>query len=156
MEGFALLRFVSFSKKGHANFFHIVWFSTKLIYLYTAAACKQRNIARLVYTSTVNVVFGGLPIEDGDEETVPYFPTEKVFWMYYIFKFPLHLLSCFWRSLEFSWPCFAWCQNPGTRKKKENSWHCLWIDTPQPWHISFMYIASIYLFVSHQGLDFGK
>ncbi|XP_068002900.1 putative short-chain dehydrogenase/reductase family 42E member 2 isoform X2 [Melanerpes formicivorus] len=40
-------------------------------------ACKQRNIARLIYTSTVNVVFGGLPIEDGDEETVPYFPIEK-------------------------------------------------------------------------------
>ncbi|NXW00730.1 D42E1 reductase, partial [Fregetta grallaria] len=42
-------------------------------------ACKQRNITRLIYTSTVNVVFGGLPIEDGDEETVPYFPIEKVF-----------------------------------------------------------------------------
>ncbi|KFP87021.1 Putative short-chain dehydrogenase/reductase family 42E member 2, partial [Acanthisitta chloris] len=40
-------------------------------------ACKQQNIARLIYTSTVNVVFGGLPIEDGDEETVPYFPIEK-------------------------------------------------------------------------------
>ncbi|NWQ88393.1 D42E1 reductase, partial [Burhinus bistriatus] len=40
-------------------------------------ACKQRNIARLIYTSTVNVVFGGLPIEDGDEETVPYFPIEQ-------------------------------------------------------------------------------
>ncbi|NXV94143.1 D42E1 reductase, partial [Calonectris borealis] len=40
-------------------------------------ACKQRNITRLIYTSTVNVVFGGLPIDDGDEETVPYFPIEK-------------------------------------------------------------------------------
>ncbi|NWR63467.1 D42E1 reductase, partial [Bucorvus abyssinicus] len=40
-------------------------------------ACKKRNIARLIYTSTVNVVFGGLPIEDGDEETLPYFPIEK-------------------------------------------------------------------------------
>ncbi|NWI70525.1 D42E1 reductase, partial [Todus mexicanus] len=40
-------------------------------------ACKQRNIARLIYTSTVNVVFGGLPVEDGDEETVPYFPIDK-------------------------------------------------------------------------------
>uniref|UniRef100_A0A8C3CV13 Short chain dehydrogenase/reductase family 42E, member 2 n=1 Tax=Cairina moschata TaxID=8855 RepID=A0A8C3CV13_CAIMO len=40
-------------------------------------ACKQRNISRLIYTSTVNVVFGGLPIEDGDEESVPYFPIEK-------------------------------------------------------------------------------
>uniref|UniRef100_A0A663EMQ0 Short chain dehydrogenase/reductase family 42E, member 2 n=1 Tax=Aquila chrysaetos chrysaetos TaxID=223781 RepID=A0A663EMQ0_AQUCH len=37
-------------------------------------ACKQRNIARLIYTSTVNVVFGGLPIEDGDEETMPLCP----------------------------------------------------------------------------------
>ncbi|NXU53486.1 D42E1 reductase, partial [Turnix velox] len=50
--------------------------STKLT-LFTAAACKQMNITRLIYTSTVNVVFGGLPIEDGDEETVPYFPVEK-------------------------------------------------------------------------------
>ncbi|XP_050824606.1 putative short-chain dehydrogenase/reductase family 42E member 2 [Gopherus flavomarginatus] len=39
--------------------------------------CKQRNIPRLIYTSTVNVVFGGNPIEEGDEETVPYFPLEK-------------------------------------------------------------------------------
>uniref|UniRef100_A0A8C3I535 Short chain dehydrogenase/reductase family 42E, member 2 n=1 Tax=Chrysemys picta bellii TaxID=8478 RepID=A0A8C3I535_CHRPI len=45
--------------------------------------CKQQNIPRLIYTSTVNVVFGGNPIEDGDEETVPYFPLEKVFCLYY-------------------------------------------------------------------------
>eukprot|EP00075_Anas_platyrhynchos_P035993 XP_027325246.1 putative short-chain dehydrogenase/reductase family 42E member 2 [Anas platyrhynchos] len=41
--------------------------------------CKQRNIPRLIYTSTVNVVFGGNTIEEGDEETVPYFPLEKHF-----------------------------------------------------------------------------
>ena len=46
--------------------------------LYTIVVCKQRNIPRLIYTSTVNVVFGGNPIEEGDEETVPYFPLEKV------------------------------------------------------------------------------
>ncbi|CAM5088530.1 unnamed protein product [Natator depressus] len=46
---------------------------TKLI----IEVCKQQNIPRLIYTSTVNVVFGGNPIEDGDEETVPYFPLEK-------------------------------------------------------------------------------
>ncbi|XP_041133480.1 putative short-chain dehydrogenase/reductase family 42E member 2 [Polyodon spathula] len=39
--------------------------------------CKQRNITRLIYTSTVNVVFGGSPIEQGDEETVPYVPLDK-------------------------------------------------------------------------------
>ncbi|XP_060116539.1 putative short-chain dehydrogenase/reductase family 42E member 2 [Heteronotia binoei] len=39
--------------------------------------CLQRNISRLIYTSSVNVVFGGNPIEEGDEETVPYFPLEK-------------------------------------------------------------------------------
>ncbi|OCT64235.1 putative short-chain dehydrogenase/reductase family 42E member 2 [Xenopus laevis] len=39
--------------------------------------CVQRSIPRLIYTSTVNVVFGGNPIEDGDEETVTYFPLEK-------------------------------------------------------------------------------
>ncbi|NWV34764.1 D42E1 reductase, partial [Grantiella picta] len=41
-------------------------------------ACKQQNIPRLIYTSSVNVVFGGLPIEDGDEESLPYFPLEKL------------------------------------------------------------------------------
>ncbi|NWI85749.1 D42E1 reductase, partial [Pitta sordida] len=40
-------------------------------------ACKLHGISRLIYTSTVNVVFGGLPIEDGDEETVTYFPIHK-------------------------------------------------------------------------------
>uniref|UniRef100_A0A673BUM3 Short chain dehydrogenase/reductase family 42E, member 2 n=1 Tax=Sphaeramia orbicularis TaxID=375764 RepID=A0A673BUM3_9TELE len=34
--------------------------------------CKERNIPRLVYTSTINVVFDGKPIEDGDEASVPY------------------------------------------------------------------------------------
>ncbi|NXY06933.1 D42E1 reductase, partial [Pteruthius melanotis] len=42
------------------------------------SACKQQNIPRLVYTSSVNVVFGGLPIEDGDEESLPYFPIDKL------------------------------------------------------------------------------
>lgn len=41
------------------------------------------------------MVFGGLPIEDGDEETVPYFPIEKVFGLYYFFIFPLCLHSSF-------------------------------------------------------------
>ncbi|AWP18899.1 putative short-chain dehydrogenase/reductase family 42E member 2 [Scophthalmus maximus] len=36
--------------------------------------CKERNIPRLVYTSTINVVFAGKPIEDGDEASVPYVP----------------------------------------------------------------------------------
>ncbi|MGH0139244.1 UNVERIFIED_CONTAM: hypothetical protein FKN15_068653 [Acipenser sinensis] len=39
--------------------------------------CTQRNITRLIYTSTVNVVFEGSPIEQGDEETVPYVPLDK-------------------------------------------------------------------------------
>ncbi|XP_042293168.1 putative short-chain dehydrogenase/reductase family 42E member 2 [Sceloporus undulatus] len=39
--------------------------------------CQKRSISRLIYTSSVSVVFGGNPIEDGDEETVPYFPLEK-------------------------------------------------------------------------------
>ncbi|NXQ40158.1 D42E1 reductase, partial [Catharus fuscescens] len=41
-------------------------------------ACKQQDIPRLVYTSSVNVVFGGVPIEDGDEESLPYFPINKL------------------------------------------------------------------------------
>uniref|UniRef100_A0A3Q3NG66 Short chain dehydrogenase/reductase family 42E, member 2 n=1 Tax=Labrus bergylta TaxID=56723 RepID=A0A3Q3NG66_9LABR len=36
--------------------------------------CKERNIPRLVYTSTVNVVFSGNPIDEGDEASVPYVP----------------------------------------------------------------------------------
>ncbi|KAJ7305853.1 hypothetical protein JRQ81_010219, partial [Phrynocephalus forsythii] len=39
--------------------------------------CKRRNIPRLIYTSTVNVVFAGQTIIDGDEATVPYFPLDK-------------------------------------------------------------------------------
>ncbi|CAL9693347.1 unnamed protein product [Knipowitschia caucasica] len=38
--------------------------------------CKERSIPRLVYTSTVNVVFDGKPIEDGNETSVPYVPPE--------------------------------------------------------------------------------
>ncbi|XP_025020384.1 putative short-chain dehydrogenase/reductase family 42E member 2 [Python bivittatus] len=38
--------------------------------------CKSGNISKLIYASTVNVIFGGIPIEDGDE-TLPYFPPEK-------------------------------------------------------------------------------
>ncbi|XP_066546016.1 putative short-chain dehydrogenase/reductase family 42E member 2 [Amia ocellicauda] len=40
--------------------------------------CTQRSIPRLVYTSTVNVVFAGSPIEQGDEETVPCVPLDKL------------------------------------------------------------------------------
>ncbi|KAK9393159.1 putative short-chain dehydrogenase/reductase family 42E member 2 [Crotalus adamanteus] len=38
--------------------------------------CKSRNISKLIYSSSVTVIFGGDPIEDGDE-TLPYFPLEK-------------------------------------------------------------------------------
>ncbi|XP_064582025.1 putative short-chain dehydrogenase/reductase family 42E member 2 [Zonotrichia leucophrys gambelii] len=41
-------------------------------------ACRKKNVPRLVYTSSVNVVFGGLPIEDGDEESLAYFPVDKL------------------------------------------------------------------------------
>uniref|UniRef100_A0A8C5R0S1 Short chain dehydrogenase/reductase family 42E, member 2 n=1 Tax=Leptobrachium leishanense TaxID=445787 RepID=A0A8C5R0S1_9ANUR len=39
--------------------------------------CIQRNISRLIYTSTVNVSFAGNLIEDGDEESAPYVPLDK-------------------------------------------------------------------------------
>uniref|UniRef100_A0ACB8FLA9 Uncharacterized protein n=1 Tax=Sphaerodactylus townsendi TaxID=933632 RepID=A0ACB8FLA9_9SAUR len=39
--------------------------------------CRKRNIPRLIYTSTVNVVFAGQTIIDGDEESVPYYPLDK-------------------------------------------------------------------------------
>nr|KAF6294915.1 short chain dehydrogenase/reductase family 42E, member 2 [Pipistrellus kuhlii] len=39
--------------------------------------CVRQRVPRLVYTSTVNVAFGGKPIEQGDEDSVPYFPLEK-------------------------------------------------------------------------------
>ncbi|XP_063760411.1 putative short-chain dehydrogenase/reductase family 42E member 2 isoform X2 [Eleginops maclovinus] len=38
--------------------------------------CKERSIPRLVYTSTINVVFAGKPIEDGDEGSVPCVPPD--------------------------------------------------------------------------------
>ncbi|KAM9394351.1 putative short-chain dehydrogenase/reductase family 42E member 2 [Pholidichthys leucotaenia] len=38
--------------------------------------CKERNIPRIVYTSTINVVFTGKPIVDGDEASVPYVPPD--------------------------------------------------------------------------------
>ncbi|KAF6127053.1 short chain dehydrogenase/reductase family 42E, member 2 [Phyllostomus discolor] len=39
--------------------------------------CVRQRVPRLIYTSTVNVAFGGKPIEEGDEDSVPYFPLEK-------------------------------------------------------------------------------
>uniref|UniRef100_A0A2K6UU72 Short chain dehydrogenase/reductase family 42E, member 2 n=1 Tax=Saimiri boliviensis boliviensis TaxID=39432 RepID=A0A2K6UU72_SAIBB len=39
--------------------------------------CVRRRVPRLVYTSTVNVAFGGKPIEQGDEDSVPYFPLDE-------------------------------------------------------------------------------
>ncbi|XP_071976693.1 putative short-chain dehydrogenase/reductase family 42E member 2 isoform X2 [Engystomops pustulosus] len=39
--------------------------------------CIHRNIRRLIYTSTVNVIFGGNCIEEGDEETTTYYPLDK-------------------------------------------------------------------------------
>lgn len=60
------------------SYFSLFIFVLKLFILCIIVVCKQRNIPRLIYTSTVNVVFGGNPIEEGDEETVPYFPLEKV------------------------------------------------------------------------------
>ncbi|KAL4658973.1 putative short-chain dehydrogenase/reductase family 42E member 2 [Arapaima gigas] len=38
--------------------------------------CLERRVSRLVYTSTVNVSFVGLPIEDGDEDSAPRVPFE--------------------------------------------------------------------------------
>ncbi|XP_038556255.1 putative short-chain dehydrogenase/reductase family 42E member 2 [Micropterus salmoides] len=38
--------------------------------------CKERSIPRLVYTSTINVVFTGKPIEEGDEASVPSVPPD--------------------------------------------------------------------------------
>ena len=46
-------------------------------YINAFPACIKHNIPRLVYTSTCNVVFGGKIIENGDE-SLPYFPIEKV------------------------------------------------------------------------------
>ncbi|KAL3053773.1 hypothetical protein OYC64_006155 [Pagothenia borchgrevinki] len=38
--------------------------------------CRERSIPRLVYTSTINVVFAGKPIEDGDEGSVQCVPPD--------------------------------------------------------------------------------
>ncbi|XP_070617295.1 putative short-chain dehydrogenase/reductase family 42E member 2 [Erythrolamprus reginae] len=39
--------------------------------------CKRQRIPRLIYNSTVNVVFAGQAIADGDEATVSYLPLEQ-------------------------------------------------------------------------------
>ncbi|XP_063170875.1 putative short-chain dehydrogenase/reductase family 42E member 2 [Candoia aspera] len=39
--------------------------------------CKRQSIPRLIYTSSIDVVFSGQTIIDGDEATVPYFPLEQ-------------------------------------------------------------------------------
>lgn len=70
--------------------------------------CKQRNIPRLIYTSTVNVVFGGNPIEEGDEETVPYFPLEKVL--------------CPWDGVAFTVLQRVDCVKPGVRAEVVLLW----------------------------------
>uniref|UniRef100_A0A3Q3X031 3-beta hydroxysteroid dehydrogenase/isomerase domain-containing protein n=1 Tax=Mola mola TaxID=94237 RepID=A0A3Q3X031_MOLML len=41
-------------------------------------ACKERSIPRLVYTSTINVVFTGEPIEERDETSVPHVPPSHI------------------------------------------------------------------------------
>ncbi|TMS15511.1 Putative short-chain dehydrogenase/reductase family 42E member 2 [Larimichthys crocea] len=38
--------------------------------------CKERGIPKLVYTSTINVVFTGKPIEECDEASMPYVPPD--------------------------------------------------------------------------------
>ncbi|XP_076608339.1 putative short-chain dehydrogenase/reductase family 42E member 2 [Chaetodon auriga] len=38
--------------------------------------CKERSIPRLVYTSTINVVFTGKPIEECDEASMPFVPPD--------------------------------------------------------------------------------
>lgn len=40
--------------------------------------CKDRSIPRLVYTSTINVVFTGEPIEEQDESSASYVPAGAV------------------------------------------------------------------------------
>ena len=43
----------------------------------SASACLANNVRALVFTSTVNVVFGGQRIESGDE-SLPYFDFKQV------------------------------------------------------------------------------
>ena len=43
----------------------------------SASACLANNVRALVFTSTVNVVFGGQRIENGDE-SLPYFDSKQV------------------------------------------------------------------------------
>lgn len=40
-------------------------------------ACRNCAVPRLVYASTVNVVFGGQEIRNGKEEELPYYPAHK-------------------------------------------------------------------------------
>ena len=50
--------------------------------MYSCIACLQKDIPRLVYTSTYNVVFGGQTIENGDE-SLKYFPLDQVGIIFY-------------------------------------------------------------------------
>lgn len=43
-----------------------------------AAVCTDRSIPRLVYTSTINVVFTGEPIKERDESSASYVPSDRV------------------------------------------------------------------------------
>nr|XP_028562577.1 putative short-chain dehydrogenase/reductase family 42E member 2 [Podarcis muralis] len=46
--------------------------------------CKRRSVPRLVYTSSINVVFGGQTLIDADEQSVPYFPLAEAGQAYFI------------------------------------------------------------------------
>lgn len=47
-------------------------------YICSLSVCKERTIPRLVYTSTVNAVFTGKPIEECDEASMPHVPPNVV------------------------------------------------------------------------------
>ena len=47
------------------------------VQFFSSAACQKYNVRSLVFTSTVNVVFGGQRIEGGDEN-LPYFDSNQV------------------------------------------------------------------------------
>jgi len=54
-----------------------IWSVNKLGTENVIQACKKFGVQALIFTSTVNVVYGGQRIESG-EESMPYFDVKKV------------------------------------------------------------------------------
>lgn len=135
MEGFALLRFDTFlEKKSHKLF--TIQFSTKVIdFLHCCSLQRAKHPSAGLHQLSECGVWRASYWRRG-WRIFAIFPNWQGILWYCIFKFLPCLLSCFWKSVEFLWRCFAWCQHPGTRKARcYKSWPAMWSSGrhPCPW-----------------------